>query len=129
MGLYIRFHPDRNIHAPEVVQFLRLLLRHLRGPVIVLWDRGRTHRAKETQRFLARHRRRLEIQWLPAYAPELNPDEHVWTILKYHRLANHGLEGLKPLHRRVLYHARRLSRRQDLLWSCIDASELPFKRP
>lgn len=77
--------------------------------------------------FLAKHPR-LQIEWFPAYAPELNPDEHVWTILKYHRMANHGLFDVETIHRRLHYHSRRLRESQDLLWSCIEHSELPLDR-
>jgi transposase len=104
------------------------LLRHLRGPVIVVWDRGRQHRARVTQDLVARFHHRLSIEWLPAYAPELNPDEHVWSLLKYHRLANHGYRHVGLLHRRLHYHVGRVRREQDLLWSCIQASELSLRR-
>jgi len=39
LGLYFQLH-DENIRAAEVCGFLRELLRHLRGHVIVLWDGG-----------------------------------------------------------------------------------------
>lgn len=129
LGLYIRFHPDQSIKAPHVVRFLAHLLRHLRDDVILLWDRGRTHKAAATKHFLARYQHRVSVEWLPPYAPDLNPDEHVWTHLKWHRLANHGCETLEALYRRLRYHAARLRRDQGLLWSCIQGSELPFQRP
>ncbi len=43
LGLYFRFHTI-NITGVEVIRFLRHLLRHLRGPVVLLWDGGTTHR-------------------------------------------------------------------------------------
>lgn len=129
LGLYIRFYAKHNIKARHVVAFLKQILRHLQGYVIVLWDRGKQHRARETQRFLHRNRRRISTELFPAYAPDLNPDEHVWALLKHHRLANHGFPNVGTLHRRLLYHAAQTRRRQNLLWSCIRASELPFNRP
>ena len=126
LGLYYRFFPDRSAKAPDVIEFLRHLLRHVRGRVILLWDRSNSHKAAIVKAFLCRVSARLEIKWLPAYAPELNPDEHVWGLLKHHRLANHGLRTLDELHRRLHYHMARLRKRQDLLWACIRASDLPF---
>ena len=61
--------------------FLRHLLRHLRGPVLVLWDGGRIHRGRALDRLQARCPR-LRVERLPAYAPDLNPDEGVWTLAK-----------------------------------------------
>lgn len=66
--------------------FLRLLLRHLPGPLIVLWDGGGIHRGPALRALLARHPR-LHVERFPAYAPELNPDEQVWNHFKRH-LAN-----------------------------------------
>ena len=129
LGLYIRFFAKRNVKSRQIVAFLRQLLRHLGGHVIVLWDRGKQHRSRETQHFLHRNRRRISTELFPSYAPDLNPDEHVWALLKHHRLANHGLPTVQALHRKLLYHAARTRRRQNLLWSCIHASELPFRRP
>ena len=45
LGLYYTLH-DRNIKHPEVCQFLRHLLQHLRGPVIVIWDNARIHKGE-----------------------------------------------------------------------------------
>lgn len=129
LGLYIRFFAKRNIKARHVVAFLKQLLRHLGGHVIVLWDRGRQHMAAETKRFLRVHHRKISADHFPAYAPDLNPDEHVWALFKNHRLANHGFPSVHVLHRRLLYHARRTRKHQSLLWSCIHASELPLEKP
>jgi len=128
LGLYYRFFPDRSVKAPDVIEFVRHLLRHIRGSVIVLWDRSNSHRAAIVKRFLRERSARLAVEWLPAYAPELNPDEHVWGLLKHHRLANHGLRTLDELHRRLHYHMARLRSRQRLLWACVRASDLPLEK-
>jgi len=57
------------------------LLRHLRGPVIVLLDNSSTHQGKPLQQLLRQHSR-LQIELFPSYAPELNPDEGVWSLAK-----------------------------------------------
>ena len=41
--LALALHPHRNIRGPEVLRFLRHLARQVRGPFILLWDRGRSH--------------------------------------------------------------------------------------
>jgi hypothetical protein len=71
LGLYYQLYFD-NIGQEEVCMFLRQLLRHLRGPVIVLLDNSSTHYGKPL-----RQHRRLHIEHFPSYAPELNPDEGV----------------------------------------------------
>ena len=54
--------------------FLRDLLRHLRGPVIAIFDNSTTHRGEPLAK-LQREHPRLYIEHFPSYAPELNPDE------------------------------------------------------
>lgn len=85
LGLYYEWH-HHNIRTVEVRAFLSHLLRRLRGPVIVLWDHLRQHRLPLVQE-LCRRVPRLRLEYFPTYAPELNPDERVWTLTKK-RLAN-----------------------------------------
>ncbi len=123
LALYARFHPDKNIRSPEVAYFLRHLLRHILGPVVLLWDRGRPHRARRIQQLLD-HYPRLHPYPFPGYAPELNPDEFVWTQLK-RSMANSVPRDLGHLRHLLRAPMRRLRCSQRLPWSCIYASDLP----
>jgi transposase len=125
MALYAQFH-TRTIRGEEVVEFLQALLCHLRGPVVLLWDRSPIHRRKLVQDFLHRHPR-LYTEYFPAYAPELNPAEYVWNRAD-DVLANGAPQDEKDLKRRLLSCMRKLRSSQSLLWSCIYASELPWTR-
>jgi DDE superfamily endonuclease len=80
-GLYIHFYPGSNITHVEVAVFLRAVLRQLRGHVIVLWDGGRIHKGPDVRALLSRCPR-LHVEPFPGYAPDLNPDEFVWTHFK-----------------------------------------------
>ncbi|MBY0585641.1 transposase [bacterium] len=82
----LRDHPStirlaRSYDGPRTTLFLGHLLRHLRGNVIVVWDRGSHHRAKVVRDLLAKHPR-FTIDYLFPYAPELNPVEYLWSPLK-----------------------------------------------
>jgi transposase len=94
--------------------------------VRLLWDRGPIHRRREVRDLLATHPR-LHMHYFPAYAPELNPAEYVWAQAD-HSLANGTPDDLRELRARLTDTTRRLRRSQDLLWSCIYASELPWAR-
>jgi len=85
LSLYYLLFLD-NIGHQEVCLFLRELLRHLRGPLIVLLDNSSTHKGDPIQQ-LQQHHPRLHIEYFPSYAPELNPDEGVWSLAK-RELAN-----------------------------------------
>jgi transposase len=121
--LYLRFH-DQNLTGVEVVAFLRYLLHHVRGPILLLWDGGPIHRRKLVQDFLRRHPR-LHVERFPGYAPELNPDEFVWTKAK-HALSNSAPKDRAELERLLHRCIRRIQESQRLLWSCIHASALPW---
>lgn len=122
--LYARFHPDQNIRSPEVAQFLRHLLRHLRGHVVLLWDGGRPQKGAVGKEVLSTHPR-LHPYPFPGYAPELNPDEFVWNHLK-RALANSVPKDLRHLKQLIHCPLQRLRHSQRLLWSCIHASDLPW---
>ncbi len=124
VGLYIQLYPNKNIRTEQVEQFLGYLLKHIRGPIVLLWDNIRPHRARALQRLFERYRR-LHKHFFPSYAPELNPDEFVWTYLK-RDLANSVPRDLIHLEQLLEKPIRKLQRSQRLFWSCIHASELPW---
>ena len=95
MGLYVYFQPT-NFTARHVAAFLRGLLRHFRGHVILLWDQGSIHRGPAIAA-VQRAYPRLHIEEFPAYAPELNPVERVWKLLRRLRIHNQYFETLDAL--------------------------------
>ena len=122
LGLYLHFHLD-NITHMEVAIFLRALLRHLRQQVIVVWDSGPIHNGPEVRAVLRRYPR-LHVERFPGYAPELNPDECVWTHLKG-ALANGRPDTVAELLTTLGRLARKVRRRPALLRSFVTASDLP----
>lgn len=126
MGLYLHFQPT-SITAKDVRQFLRHLLRHLRGPLVLLWDSAPIHKAKAIAEFQAA-RPRVRVEHFPGYAPELNPDEFVWSQLK-RALVNAVPRDLDHLQQLLRHPVERLRGSQRLLWSCILASDLPWDAP
>ncbi len=71
-----------NLHAANFIDFLKALLHDVRGPIVLVLDSHPAHVAAAAQAFFAERANRLQVEFLPAYAPELNPDEHVWGLLK-----------------------------------------------
>ena len=118
-----RLHVQKSIVAALVQAFLRQMGRWVRGPVIVVWDRLKAHRAVSVQQFIGRHRR-FRIEWLPAYAPELNPVEYGWSWLKTNPLANQAPQEIEPLRQLAHRQARRLQHQPGLLRSFLKHSPL-----
>ena len=89
-----------------IVRFLKHLLQHIPGKLLVIWDGLPAHRSKAVKTFLRQGAtKRLYLAQLPSYAPELNPDEGVWNYLKRVELKNlccHDLLELRTeLHKAV----------------------------
>jgi len=124
LALYARFRKNKNVGSAETAGFLRQLAKHLRGPVIVLWDNGGQHKGQPVRDFCAMHPR-WEFHRFPGYAPELNPDEFVWNLLK-RAVANSNPKDNDELKRMLHRPLMRLRQSQKLLWSCIHASDLPW---
>jgi transposase len=125
LGLYFATAPNGYFGPDRVVGFLRDLLRHLRGKVVVVWDRGNNHKGPVVRKFLGRNRR-LTLEPLPAYAPELNPVEAVWSWLKYGELANYVPEDVGRLDDEVLDRLIGLKFDPGLLRALWGRSGLPF---
>lgn len=100
-----------NIRSAQLVRFLQALRRHRRRPVILLWDRLPAHRSRRVAEVVHQHRAWLRVEWLPAYAPELNPVEPFWDYLDDTALANTPMEDLRRLRRRLRSGRERLDRR------------------
>ena len=67
--MYLRFH-RKNLNGLDVKDFLSYLLKHLRGNIVLLWDRSSIHRRKLVKEYLEKHPR-IEVEEFPGYAPEL----------------------------------------------------------
>jgi transposase len=80
---------DGTYNEDSLIEFVRDLRPHFRGEqVILLWDGLPSHRSRKMTAFLAEQQHWLEVRRLPAYAPELNPVEGLWSNLKSQELAN-----------------------------------------
>lgn len=125
LGLYWEQH-RRNIRGEQLVSFLRVVRRHLRRKIILILDRWSVHRSAVVRRFIQRHESSMEIEWLPRYAPELNPVEQVWNHAKYCDLPNVAPWDIQQLESLVgcsIAHARSL---QHLLRSFFRTATLPL---
>ena len=125
VALYLAIRA-RNLTGLDTRAFLGDLLHHLRGPVVLLWDRGTIHVRKEVTHYIAHHPR-LQVEFFPAYAPELNPAEFVWNQTD-RSLLNAAPEDIPELYGMLRNSVRKLRRSPKHLRSCIYASDLPWSR-
>ena len=122
IGLPFQIHED-NIRTQAAVSFVKQLRRQLGRPLIVVWDRWPVHRsaAKQIEKSRAKC---IEFEWLPAYAPELNPVEPRWSHTKYSQLANFVPDDTPQLKRSVRSALKRQSRDHPLKRSFFKSARL-----
>ncbi len=124
LNVYLQSHWE-SLNGEHVITFLEHLLRQVRGPIVMVWDKHPIHRRRKVQAFLAAHPR-LHVYPFPTCAPELNPAEFVWTQVSEYT-ANTAPHNKAELSHNVRAGIARTRRSQRRLWACICASGLPWK--
>jgi transposase len=122
----LSFHgPDHALDADDIVAFLEPLLREVPGRMRLIWAGAPLHRSHTIQAFLANGAaQRLHLERLPAYAPELNPDEGGWQQLKGVELRNVCCLDLPHLHRELRDAVTRVRRKPRIIHGCFQGAGL-----
>jgi transposase len=120
--LFLQVRED-SYGSAAVVGFLRVLLRKLRCKVVLIWDGSPIHRGQAVKDFLRRGAaKRLHLEQLPGYTPDLNPDEGVWNYLKRVELANVCCRDLDELRTQVIRARECLRHKRDIIHACAEIS-------
>jgi transposase len=114
---------DRNVRTRDVMRYLRQLHRIHQRPLVVVLDRLNVHRAA-VRRLHERGATWLDVEWLPAYAPDLNPVEALWSHAKYSALANYVPDDVDQLYDAVIQAVGDVHFRPPLLQSFFQAAKL-----
>lgn len=122
-NFYFQLFPG-SIRSPQVMEFLEHLLRHIRGKLLVVWDGLSSHRSKVIWEFVSQQKGRLWLEFLPAYAPELNPVEYIWGYWKEHELPNLCPEDFAELSHEAKQALKRMRRRPSLVCAFWEQAEL-----
>ena len=110
---------ERPYKSPDIVRFLKHLLRHIPGKLLVIWDGAPIHRGQPVKDFLARGgARRIRLEQFPGYAPDLNPDEGIWNYLKRVELGNVCCQNLAHLRRHLRLATARLRHKRSVIQGC-----------
>ncbi len=106
-------------NAAAVVGFLRVLLRKIKGSILLIWDGSPIHRGHAIKDFLKRGAAsRWHLEQLPGYAPDLNPDEGIWNYLKRVELGTVCCPDLDHLSIALIQARERLRHKRESIRSC-----------
>lgn len=95
----------------------------LDGPIVLVWDNLPTHRSDEMLSFID-STDWLTVYRLPAYAPDLNPVEGIWSVLRRRWLSNTAFTAVDHLVRTVRQGLRKIQYRSDLINGCLTGTGL-----
>lgn len=70
---------------------------HPQRKVILFVDNDKAHQANKVQQLLQKHQHQIQVEWLPPYSPELNPQEDIWQQMRRRVTHNHFFEHLPAL--------------------------------
>ena len=124
--MFFRTTPD-SYNTEKLIAFFKHLKRDLRGRrVILVWDGLPAHKSRAMNFYLAQQSDWLSTERLPAYAPELNPVETLWSNVKGRELANFCAEDLGAAAGALRRGMARVRGRRDLGLSFLDHTGLFF---
>ncbi|WP_265106899.1 transposase [Streptomyces sp. ET3-23] len=97
--------------------------QQLGGPIVLIWDNLNTHLTAGIRKFTA-ERDWLHVYQLPPYAPDLNPVEGIWSLLRRGPLANTAFTNPDHLARTLRTGLRAIQYRSDLIDGCLTGTGL-----
>lgn len=97
-----------NMNAEKLIDFMGRLIRDVNKKVFLVLDNLRVHHSKKVQEWLDKHKDRIEVFYLPPYAPEYNPDELVNSDLKKGVGSYASAQSEEELNNNVRSHLKKL---------------------
>ncbi len=123
---YFRLYAG-SVKGPQVVDFLQGLLRAIPRPLTVVWDGLPAHRSRMVRNYVNGLGGRIQLEVLPAYAPELNPVGYIWAYWKQHELPNVCPKDFWQLSEAARRTLKRMRRRPRLVIAFWKQSSLCFE--
>jgi transposase len=126
----LAFHLREGAYDTDQLIGVVAALRQLQGgswPVIVVWDNLPAHTSLAMRAWAADQHAWLIVEYLPAYAPDLNPVEGLWANLKGVELANRACGRLEELAAAAEQGIGRVRGESELLFSFLHQAGLPFE--
>jgi transposase len=123
LALHLR---EGGYDTDQLIPIVAALGRLLGGdaPVILVWDNLPAHTSLAMRAWVADQRAWLQVEYLPAYAPDLNPVEGLWANLKGVELANRACFSLEELAAAAEQGAGRVRGEPELLFSFLHQAGL-----
>ncbi|WP_245860049.1 IS630 family transposase [Spirosoma aerolatum] len=117
---------DQPFTGEDIVWFLTMLCgRYRKRNMLVIWDGAAIHRSEAVKAFLKARPNRVHLERLPAYSPELNPVELIWSYLKG-QLKNQVFTNLDELTIAIREQIKHLQANHELVKAFFNKEEIAF---
>jgi transposase len=90
------------VNAAVMCQFVDRLMQGAARSVFLILDGHPAHKGKKLRERIESYQGKLRVFFLPAYAPQLNPDELVWNAMKSHGIGRMTISSPDELKSQVL---------------------------
>ncbi|SCE38220.1 DDE superfamily endonuclease [Streptomyces sp. DvalAA-14] len=98
----------------------------LGGPIVLVWDNLRLHLTADMRAFIETNGEWLTVFHLPTYAPGLNPQEGIWSLVK-REIGNLAAADLTQITRAVKRRLKRIQYRPELVDGCLETTGLALE--
>jgi len=113
-------------NAAFFIKVLKDFTKGIRRPCYFIVDGHPAHRAQVVRQFVRGTKGKIELYFLPPYAPDLNPDEFVWNHIKHHGLSRSPLRQNENLKARVTKDLKTLRSDKKLIKSFFLAKSVGY---
>jgi transposase len=121
--MLLHLQPE-SVKSDAVMGFLDQVHREIQGKVLLIWDGLAAHRSKITKRHVEEQSHWLSVERFPAYAPELNPVEYLWSAIKGKYVANRCCDYITELETTVTAAKKQIAADDETMTGFLRASKL-----
>jgi transposase len=117
---------EGSVYAPDVVDYLEQLVRHIDGFIVILWDGLPAHKASCIKEFEETFKEKIAIFRLPAYCPDFNPMEWFWAYVKWDKMKSFCPKNISELKTKLRKIVNGMRRQPDLIQAFFELCSLPL---
>lgn len=118
-GMYYQVRQG-TFNGAAIVRFIKKLKKNMKKNMTLIWDGATIHTSEQVKQYLQQQqdeKRKICLEKLPAYSPELNPAEQVWAYLKHVLLKNQVSKTLQELKLKVVAGMEAIKNDKELIKS------------
>jgi len=117
---------DGSITSERVLEFAKQLIKNWKHKIFLILDNARTHRSILLRDWVKENKEKIELFYLPPYSPELNPDEHVNSDVKYGVGSKHPARTKEELSKTTDEHMNMLKKNPERIKSYFHDSNISY---